>query len=109
MSQIQTQVNLKPISQIKTQLNALFVGRENEVLAILAGLVSSEPTILVGEPGTAKTALIEALSKLMNAKYFYYLLTRFTEPDEPLGPLDVNALREGRYVRIRKTGFQKQR
>jgi MoxR-like ATPase len=80
----------------------LFVGRENEITAILASLVSGEPVILVGEPGTAKTALIETLSKLINAKYFYYLLTKFTEPDELLGPLDINALREGRYVRITK-------
>jgi len=72
------------------------------VIAVLAGLISSEPVILVGEPGTAKTALIETLSKLINAKYFYYLLTRFTEPDELLGPLDINALREGKYVRIVK-------
>jgi len=85
---------------IKTQLTNLFTGRENEIVAILAGLISGEPVILVGEPGTAKTALIEALSKLINAKYFYYLLTRFTEPDELLGPLDINSLREGKYVRI---------
>jgi MoxR-like ATPase len=65
-------------------------------------LVSGEPVILVGEPGTAKTALIESLSKLISAKYFYYLLTRFTEPDELLGPLDINALREGKYTRITK-------
>jgi MoxR-like ATPase len=97
-----TQINLKPISQIKSTLNSLFTGRENEIVAVLAGLVSSEPVILVGEPGTAKTALIETLSKLVNCRYFYYLLTRFTEPDELLGPLDINALREGRYVRITK-------
>jgi len=102
MSLNPVQINLKPITQIKSQLNSLFVGRENEITAVLAGLVSGEPTILVGEPGTAKTALIETLSKLINTKYFYYLLTRFTEPDELLGPLDVNALREGRYVRIVK-------
>jgi MoxR-like ATPase len=102
MSQIQTQINLKPITQIKSQLSNIFVGRENEIIAVLAGLVSGEPVILVGEPGTAKTALIESLSKLISAKYFYYLLTRFTEPDELLGPLDINALREGKYTRITK-------
>ena len=100
MSLNPVQINLKPINQIKNVLNSLFVGRENEITAVLTGLISGEPTILVGEPGTAKTALIETLSKLINAKYFYYLLTRFTEPDEVLGPLDINALREGRYVRI---------
>jgi MoxR-like ATPase len=93
-------VSLKPVIEIRNTLNNMFVGREIEITALLAGLASGESTILVGEPGTAKTAMVEALSKLVNAKYFYYLLTRFTEPDELLGPVDINALREGRYSRI---------
>jgi MoxR-like ATPase len=44
--------------------------------------------------------MVEALAKLVNARYFYYLLTRFTEPDELLGPLDIRALREGVYARV---------
>lgn len=95
-------ISLKPVIEIRNMLNSTFVGREVEVTALLAGLVSGEPVILVGEPGTAKTAMVETLSKLVNAKYFYYLLTRFTEPDELLGPIDINALREGKYSRIIK-------
>jgi MoxR-like ATPase len=97
-----TQVSLKPVIEIRNVMNSLFVGREVEVTALLASLISSEPLILVGDPGTAKTAMIETLSKLVNAKYFYYLLTRFTEPDELLGPIDIQALREGKYARIMK-------
>lgn len=81
------------------RLAETFVQREAEITAILSGLLANEPVILVGEVGTAKTALIERLAKMINARYFYYLLTRFTEPDELLGTLDINALREGRYVR----------
>jgi MoxR-like ATPase len=95
-------VSLKPIIEIRSTLNNMFVGRETETVALLIGLTSGEPVILVGEPGTAKTAMVEALSRLVNAKYFYYLLTKFTEPDELLGPIDINALREGKYVRIMK-------
>jgi MoxR-like ATPase len=93
-------ISLKPIIEIRNSLNSLFVGREIEITALLTSLVSGEPAILVGEPGTAKTAMVEALSRLVNAKYFYYLLTKFTEPDELLGPVDINALREGKYARI---------
>jgi MoxR-like ATPase len=78
----------------------MFVGREAEADAIIASLISGEPAILVGPPGTAKTAMVETLARLVNARYFYYLLTRFTEPDELLGPLDIGALREGRYARV---------
>jgi len=95
-------VDLKPIIEIRNKLLIMFTGRENEILASLTSLVSGEPLILVGPPGTAKTALIESLAKMINARYFYYLLTRFTEPDELLGPLDIVALREGRYERITK-------
>ena len=95
-------VDLKPIIEIRNKLLGMFVGRENEILASLTSLVSGEPLILIGPPGTAKTALIETLAKMINARYFYYLLTRFTEPDELLGPLDIIALREGRYERITK-------
>jgi len=93
-------IDLKPLIEIRNRLISMFTGRENEILASLTSLVSGEPLILVGPPGTAKTALIESLAKMINARYFYYLLTRFTEPDELLGPLDIVALREGRYERI---------
>ncbi len=90
---------LSKLAELKLRLADLFVQKEAEITAVLAGLISGEPAILVGEAGTAKTILIEKMAELIDAKYFYYLLTRFTEPDEVLGPLDINALREGKYVR----------
>ncbi|MCC6051028.1 MAG: AAA family ATPase [Thermofilum sp.] len=93
-------IKLKPLQQIRDTLLSVFVGREAEIGAVLAGLVSGEPTLLVGEPGTAKTAIVETLAKLVDGKYFYYLLSRFTEPDELLGPIDVLALRQGQLRRI---------
>ena len=64
--------------------------------------VAQEPLLIVGPPGTAKSDLVlkfkDALS-LGPGDYFEYMLTRFTEPSEVLGPIDINLLREGRYVR----------
>ena len=74
-----------PIIKIRNKLIDLFVDKEDTITGVLAGLLSGEPTFLLGEPGTAKTMIIDTLSKMINAKYFYYLLTRFTEPDEILG------------------------
>ncbi len=87
------------LAELKYRLAETFVQREAEVSAVLAGLVSGEPVILVGEVGSGKTAMIEALAKMVGGRYFYYLMTRFTEPEEILGSLDIRALREGRYVR----------
>ncbi len=77
-----------------------FTGREEEGRVIVLTLLSREHAVLVGEPGTAKSAMIRRVSELLNARFFSYLLTRFTEPSELFGPIDIKALEEGRYVRI---------
>jgi len=57
-----------------------FVGRDEEAKVVTLALMTKEHAILIGEPGTAKSALIRRASALLNAKYFSYLLTKFTEP-----------------------------
>lgn len=79
-----------------------FVGREEEAFVIALAIFTGEHVVLIGEPGTAKSAIARRAANLINARFFKYLLTKFTEPDELFGPIDINALREGKYVRITK-------
>ncbi len=79
-----------------------FVARDEEIKALTLALISREHVILIGEPGTAKSAIARRTAELVNANFFKYLLTKYTEPSELFGPLDLNALKEGRYVRITK-------
>ena len=83
-------------------LHEPFVGREEEALVITLALITGEHAVLIGEPGTAKSALARRAADLIQARFFKYLLTRFTEPSELFGPLDIAALRRGEYRRVTK-------
>lgn len=90
------------ITRFRLALGRYFVGKQKLVDLMTISAVAQEPLLLVGPPGTAKSDLVlkfkDALC-LGETDYFEYMLTRFTEPSEVLGPIDINLLREGRYVR----------
>ncbi|MCG2873900.1 MAG: MoxR family ATPase [Acidilobus sp.] len=91
---------MKLASQFLTELESPFVGRHEEALVITLALLTGEHVVLIGEPGTAKSAIARRSADLLDVKFFKYLLTKFTEPSELFGPLDIRALRQGSYRRI---------
>ncbi|MEP7124766.1 MAG: AAA family ATPase [Byssovorax sp.] len=80
-------------------LERQFLGKDEIIRLLMIAVVAGEHCVLLGPPGTAKSALIRSLSELLQARYFEYLLTRFTEPNEIFGPVDIAAFREGIYRR----------
>ena len=80
-------------------LGQQFLGKDEVIRLLIIAVVAGEHCLLVGPPGTAKSALVRSLSELLQARYFEYLLTRFTEPNEIFGPVDIAAFREGIYRR----------
>ena len=93
-------MELDIVRKFVEELARPFVGREEEARVITLTLLAREHMVFIGEPGTAKSAMVRRAAELLNAKFFKYLLTRFTEPAELFGPLDIKALDEGKYVRI---------
>src|SRR3984957_9347880 len=87
------------LARLARALEDRFLGKEEIVRLLLVATIAGEHAVLVGPPATAKSALIRTFSRLMQAQYFEYLLTRFTEPNEIFGPVDIAAFREGRYER----------
>ncbi|MEI6948297.1 AAA family ATPase [Paraflavisolibacter sp. H34] len=79
-------------------LKETFVGKDDIIDLMGICLAGRENLFLLGPPGTAKSALVRELSKLLEGKTFEYLLTRFTEPNELFGPFDIRRLREGDLV-----------
>src|SRR5579883_2786380 len=76
-------------------LKRRFVGRDEVVDLIALAVVSGEHLFLYGPPGTAKSALIREFAGAVRGRYFEYMLTRFSEPNEVFGPVDIARLREG--------------
>src|ERR1017187_1124322 len=87
------------LARLARTLEDRFLGKDEIVRLLLVATSGAEHAVLVGLPGTAKSALIRTFARLMQARYFEYLLTRFTEPNEIFGPVDIAAFREGRYER----------
>ncbi len=90
------------INRFRVSLGRFFVNKQSLIDLMTVSAVAQEPLLLVGPPGTAKSDLMlkfkDAL-RISDRDYFEYMLTRFTEPSEVLGPIDINLLRQGRYIR----------
>jgi MoxR-like ATPase len=76
-------------------LSARFVSRRALLELVLLGLVSREHVLLIGPPGTGKSAAVQAIAGSFDTVAFEYLIGRFTEPSELFGALDLNALKDG--------------
>jgi MoxR-like ATPase len=57
--------------------------------------LAGEHAVLIGPPGDGEERAHPHVRALLDANYFEYLLTRFTEPNEIFGPVDIAAFREG--------------
>ena len=87
------------LREVARALDARYLDKGELIRLLLVTLVAGEHMLIVGPPGTAKSALVRHLARLIDARYFEYLLTRFSEPNEIFGPIDIKAFREGTYVR----------
>ncbi|AXG71797.1 ATPase RavA [Kordia sp. SMS9] len=89
----------KKIRTILDEIKNVFVGKDEVIDLLGIGLLARENVFLLGPPGTAKSAIVKQLSShVIGGVNFDYLLTRFTEPNEIFGPLDIRLLKEGELV-----------
>jgi MoxR-like ATPase len=77
------------------RLKSRFIGRDEVIDLIALAAVAGEHLFLFGPPGTAKSLLVREFAGAVQCRYFEYLLTRFSEPNELFGPIDLARLREG--------------
>jgi len=88
-------------------LNHGLVEREGTLKAALLAVLAGENLLLVGPPGTAKSLIARNVSQCLAhdgggeqaGKYFEYLLTKFSTPEEIFGPLSISELKADRFKR----------
>lgn len=79
--------------------NAL-IERDAEIDLVLTALIAGEHVLLIGDPGTAKSLLLDTVMSWAGGTRFKVLLTKFTEPDEVLGPTSLKGLKDDQYRRV---------
>ncbi|KAA3655201.1 MAG: AAA family ATPase [Proteobacteria bacterium] len=101
MSAVSTHFNLTArLGQIIAHLAEGLVEREDLARKIFLAALAGEHSLLIGPPGTAKSALARRLHlAFADGRYFERLLTRFSVPEELFGPLSISALEQDRYER----------
>jgi MoxR-like ATPase len=99
---------LPPLADARTRLqavedglNAAFAERRGEVRSLMTALVAGEHVLLLGPPGTAKSALTKAFcAATIQGPFFEILMTKYTVPEEVCGPLSLAGLEHDRYERV---------
>jgi MoxR-like ATPase len=96
---------LDGVEDLTGLLKSAFVSKDELVEMLVTSAIAQEHLLIVGPPGTAKSELVKRFALLCSPDggarrdgqipYFEYLLTRFTEPNEIFGPVNIKAFQEG--------------
>ena len=79
----------------------MFLERDELIDGALVALLAAQHVLVIGPPGTAKSMLAdEVCRRLGGARYFQWLLTRFTTPEELFGAVSLKALEADDYRRL---------
>lgn len=86
--------------KIEQEMNGVFVERSSVIRGLLLSTISKTNILLLGTPGTAKSQIINRWNQhITDSKFFSWLLTRFSTPEELFGPFSMQGLKEDKFVR----------
>jgi len=94
-------MGIEKMASLCRHLVSAYFERSDEVEGAIVALGSAQHMLMIGPPGTAKSALIGDLARAIEGvTYFEWLLTKYTTPDELFGPLSLKGLENDSYRRI---------
>lgn len=88
------------LTTLRAELNDALKGRQAEIDGALTALLAGEHCLLLGPPGTAKTLLAQLISNAIEGKYFQWLMTKFSTPEELFGPISLKGLENDEVRRL---------
>lgn len=89
------------LGTIRDELRQQFLERGALIDGALVGLLAGHHVLVIGPPGTAKSMLAdEVCRRITGARYFQWLLTRFTTPEELFGAISLQGLEQDDYRRL---------
>lgn len=88
------------ISGLESALSTKYLERKELVHGMLTALVSGEPLLMLGPPGTAKSMICHDICNAIGGDYFSLMLTKMTVPEELFGPLSLKGLENDKYLRL---------
>jgi len=85
---------------VRDALRAVYREREDAIECIVLASLSGSHALLVGPPGTAKSALVFGFTaSFTGVRKFQTLVTKFGTEDEYFGPVKLSALKDDRWER----------
>lgn len=91
---------LEALQALRAEMNAALYERAVEIDCVLTALLAGEHVLLLGPPGTGKSALVNVLAGALDTRSFAKLFTRFTTPEEVFGPYSLSGIKADRYERV---------
>lgn len=88
------------LARLNREMSRGLIERGDECDLVFTGLVAGEHVLFVGPPGCAKSMIFDSLVNAIKGDSFSVLLTKFTTPDEVMGPLSLTGLKSDRYCRV---------
>jgi len=85
---------------LRETVKASLIERDKEVDLVILGWLSGEHVNLTGEPGTAKSLLVDNfMAAISGCEFFSALMHKFLPPEEVQGPLKLSEMKNDKYER----------